>query len=86
MKSVAIACAIVTLLVLGACAPNTVKVANDTAFQWTSPTKKVLFIQPDVQLGELSAGGDFVPRADAWASTEMAIREGYGYLFYRMFK
>jgi hypothetical protein len=72
MKSIASACVIVTFLVLGACAPNTVKIAKDSAFQWTSPTKKVLFIQPDVQLGELSAGGDFSPRAD-WTT----LAQGY---------
>lgn len=29
---------------------------------------------------------DFVPRAEAWENTETAIRETYGFWFYRMFK
>jgi uncharacterized SAM-binding protein YcdF (DUF218 family) len=29
---------------------------------------------------------DFVPTAEAWQQTETAIREGYGYLFYRLFR
>jgi uncharacterized SAM-binding protein YcdF (DUF218 family) len=29
---------------------------------------------------------DFVPRAEAWGQTETALRECYGYLFYRIFR
>lgn len=29
---------------------------------------------------------DFVPRGEAWQQTETALREGYGYLFYRLFR
>jgi uncharacterized SAM-binding protein YcdF (DUF218 family) len=29
---------------------------------------------------------DFVPRAEAWMNTETALRECYGYLFYRIFR
>ena len=29
---------------------------------------------------------DFVPKAQAWNSTETALRESYGYLFYRLFR
>jgi uncharacterized SAM-binding protein YcdF (DUF218 family) len=29
---------------------------------------------------------DFLPRADAWQMTETALREGYGYLFYRFLR
>lgn len=32
------------------------------------------------------AGIDFIPRAEAWQMTETALREGYGYLFYRFFR
>lgn len=30
--------------------------------------------------------GDFLPAAIAWQLTETALREGYGYLFYRLFR
>jgi uncharacterized SAM-binding protein YcdF (DUF218 family) len=29
---------------------------------------------------------DFVPKAEAWQMTETALREGYGYIFYRFFR
>lgn len=32
------------------------------------------------------AAVDFVPKAEAWQMTETALREGYGYLFYRFFR
>ncbi len=32
--------------------------------QWSSPQKRILLIEPDVQLGELTAGGIVEPRAD----------------------
>jgi hypothetical protein len=60
-------CLMVLCCALGAC-QNMVKVADNTSFQWTSPSKKILLVQPDVQLGELSAGGTFEPRAD-WTGT-----------------
>ena len=37
-------------------------------FTWTSPSKRVVLVQPDVQLSELDAGGLLEPRAD-WTET-----------------
>lgn len=58
---------ILVMAVLGAwlcgCA-TTVKVADNANFQWTSPTKRVLLVQPDVQLSEMTAGGMLEARAD----------------------
>jgi len=48
---------------LSSCA-SSVKIAGNTTFQWSSPSKRVLLVRPDVQLGDLSAGGTVEPRAD----------------------
>jgi hypothetical protein len=52
---------------LGGCATDT-KISKTATFQWASPTKRVVLIQPDVQLMELTAGGVTEPRAD-WTQT-----------------
>jgi hypothetical protein len=43
---------------------KTAKTAKDANFQWTSPTKRVILVEPDVRLSELDAGGILEPRAD----------------------
>ena len=54
-------------LCLGGCATNA-KVDSMATFQWTSPTKRIVLVQPDVQLMELTAGGVTETRAD-WTQT-----------------
>src|SRR5262249_31493209 len=44
-------------------------------FQWTSPTKKVVLAQPDVQLSELDVGGISEPRADWTEAAQGFIRK-----------
>ena len=38
--------------------------AEGATFQWTSATKRIVMVEPDVQLMELDAGGILEPRAD----------------------
>jgi len=38
--------------------------AQGATFQWTSATKRIVMVEPDVQLMELDAGGILEPRAD----------------------
>jgi hypothetical protein len=58
---------------LGACA-STVKIASTATFEWTSPTKRLVLVEPDVELSEMRASGGLEPRADwtAAAKTLMA--------------
>ena len=59
---------ILSLIMLAGCATSSVKTNSMANFQWTSPTKRILLVQPDVQLAELTAGGVTEPRAD-WTQT-----------------
>lgn len=52
------------LLSTSACTSTTTRLAEITEFRWKSATKQVLLVEPDVQLGEITAGGMFDPRAD----------------------
>jgi hypothetical protein len=60
----------------------TAKVAKGATFTWTSPTKRILLVQPDVQLGALDAGGIVEPRADwtqaAQGFIEKGLKEHFG--------
>jgi hypothetical protein len=49
---------------LAACVQTTALKSTSAAFDWSSPQKRVLLIAPDVELGELTAGGLTEPRAD----------------------
>jgi hypothetical protein len=49
---------------LGGCAHSTDIKAQGASFVWTQGDKKILIVQPDVSLGELTAGGMVEPRAD----------------------
>src|SRR5215510_4067285 len=53
---------------LAGCATTTAKKNTMATFQWTSPTKRIVLVQPDIQLAELDAGGVLEPRAD-WTQT-----------------
>ena len=55
-------------LMLAGCAKDMAKTANMATFQWSSPSKRILLVQPDVLLSELTAGGVQEPRAD-WTET-----------------
>ncbi len=59
---------ILSVIMLAGCATTSVKTNSMASFQWTSPTKRILLVQPDVQLAELTAGGVTEPRAD-WTQT-----------------
>lgn len=53
-------------LSLAGCAQDgsNARVAQAVDFQWTSPTKRILLVPPDVELSELNTGGILEPRAD----------------------
>jgi hypothetical protein len=58
------------------------QIAKGASFQWTSPTKRILLVTPDVQLGALDAGGIVEPRAD-WTQSaqgfiDKGVREHFG--------
>jgi hypothetical protein len=59
---------IILALSLAACAMSSARVSSAAAFQWTSPTKRIVLVPPDVQLRELTFGGVLEPRAD-WTNT-----------------
>lgn len=61
-------CAGLLGLVLGGCATTNDIKAQGAAFDWSQAQKKVLVVQPDVVLSELTAGGMNEPRAD-WTKT-----------------
>jgi hypothetical protein len=56
---------------LAACATS-VKIAPSATFQWTSPTKRLVLIEPNVELSEMRASGGLEPRAD-WTETAKAL-------------
>jgi len=56
--------------------------AEGATFQWTSTTKRIVMVEPDVQLMELDAGGILEPRAD-WTKAAQSfinsdLREHFG--------
>ena len=59
---------LVICMSLAGCAVNGPQTNKMATFEWTSPTKRVIMVEPDVQLGALDAGGIFEPRAD-WTQT-----------------
>ena len=56
--------------------------AKGATFQWSSPTKRIVLVTPDVQLSALDAGGILEPRADwteaAQGFIDKDIREHFG--------
>lgn len=57
------------VLSLSACAVNRTVAAQDANFSWSGANeKRIVVIQPDVHLGELTTGGLVEPRAD-WTKT-----------------
>jgi hypothetical protein len=55
-------------LSLAGCATPTSRTNASATFEWTSPTKRIVLVPPDVQLSELGIGGILSPRAD-WTET-----------------
>src|SRR5262245_39168032 len=60
--------AIILALSLAACTTSSARVSSAASFQWTSPTKRIVLVPPDIQLSELTFGGVVEPRAD-WTDT-----------------
>ena len=46
---------------------NADSLKSESTLQWSSPEKRIVLIEPDVELGELTAGGVVEPRAD-WSN------------------
>src|SRR5690242_7240960 len=62
--------------VVGGCT-HTVPLKSETAtFDWSSQQKRLLVIEPEVQLGELTVGGLVEPRADWSERAAHAIESG----------
>ncbi len=61
---------------LAACAQTISKKSEHADMHFTTPTKRVLIVDPDVTLGELTAGGVVEPRAD-WSATakDLIVKE-----------
>jgi hypothetical protein len=61
-------------LVLSAagCTTPTSRTSANATFEWTSPAKRVLIVEPDIQLSLLDAGGVLEPRAD-WTETARGV-------------
>lgn len=64
LRAVAAAC----VLLLTGCAHNSGIKAKNAAFDWSQQEKKIVVIQPDIVLGEVTSGGMVEPRAD-WTKT-----------------
>lgn len=71
-----VACAGLFAVALAGCA-NTQDVKSTTAaFDWSQVQKKVLVVEPDIVLSELTAGGMNEPRADWTQATRKSIAAG----------
>jgi hypothetical protein len=64
-------CALALVVGLGGCATSKNVKATTAAFDWSQAQKKVLIVQPDIVLSELTAGGMTEPRAD-WTKAARA--------------
>lgn len=74
--SIRIALAFALATLLAACVQTTAKQAPSASFQFSAEQKRIVVIEPDVQLGELTASGMFEPRADWTSSAKKIITEG----------
>jgi hypothetical protein len=59
-------------LSLASCTTPTSRTNSTAKFEWTSPTKRILLVEPDIQLSLLDAGGVLEPRAD-WTDTARGV-------------
>lgn len=63
-------------IALAGCASNQTVKAQGAGFNWTqSAEKKIAIVQPDLHLGELTAGGLVEPRADWTKAAEEGINK-----------
>lgn len=69
-KAAVAAIILVSISVLGC--QSQVRKSNTAAFDWASVSKKVLLVEPDVQLGSMQASGSVEPRAD-WTSQALGL-------------
>ena len=72
MKPVKVLSAIFAVALLSGCQNTTVRKSTAAAFDWASTTKKVVMVEPDVQLGSLQAAGGVEMRAD-WTATALEL-------------
>jgi len=73
---------VVIALVLAGCTTPTSRTNTTAKFEWTSPTKRIVIVEPDIQLSLLDAGGVLEPRAD-WTETargtiDKGLRDHFG--------
>jgi len=59
-------------LSLASCTTPTSRTNTAATFQWSSQTKRILLVEPDIQLSLLDAGGVVEPRAD-WTDTARGV-------------
>jgi hypothetical protein len=64
----AILTAVSIALVVSGCGTTSVRKSSTATFEWSSPSKRVVLVEPDVELGALEASGGFEVRAD-WTAT-----------------
>ena len=68
-----IACAGVLAIALAGCASTQNIKAQSAKFDWSQTEKKVVIIEPDIVLSELTAGGMTEPRADWTQATRKSL-------------
>jgi hypothetical protein len=72
MKPVTVLSALFAVALLSGCQTTTVRKSATASFDWASATKKVVMVEPDVQLGSLQAAGGVEWRAD-WTTTALEL-------------
>ena len=70
---VRVACAGLFAIALAGCASTQDVKSQTAAFDWSQAQKKVLIVQPDIVLSELTAGGMTEPRADWTQSARKSL-------------
>ena len=71
-------CLPVLAAALAGCTTTAARTGTGASFQWTSPSKRVVLIAPDVQLTELTAGGVEEARADWTDAAQRYIADDIG--------
>jgi hypothetical protein len=70
-------CVLLLAVGLGGCATSNNVRATTAAFDWSQAQKKVVIVQPDVVLSELTAGGMTEPRADWTKAAREAMTKSF---------
>ncbi|HEU0095839.1 MAG TPA: hypothetical protein VFQ52_05255, partial [Rhizomicrobium sp.] len=60
----AVLTAVSLALLVSGCGTTSVRKSSTASFEWSSPNKRVVLVEPDVELGALEASGGFEVRAD----------------------